>query len=147
MVPRPVMVALAVVLGVVALTGCGGASDSSGPRERVREVTPTAPPASAAPGSAASPPSTWGAGGTPEAAIAAHLRALTPAVEYATACSDAQVPADVGKWCSILLSDPTDIRTYAVGPVASEIVERLTVARDGAGWAVTAREPAPQVGD
>jgi hypothetical protein len=62
-----------------------------------------------------SPPLTFS---TPEGAIAAYLSAH--GLVYAGDCSVTSVPADIGKYCSILQKEQGSTSTYLVGPVASE---------------------------
>ena len=145
--------AVAVLVGLAA--GCGGSSGSSasGRRRHPTTTAATAPATTVAPATAppvtvpaTTPPATFGAGNTPEAAIAAYEVARTPSRQYAGPCADTDLSRDVGKWCSALLSDPTDTRTYSAGPAFAESEERLTLVRNGAIWAVTAHEPARQPG-
>jgi hypothetical protein len=149
-----VLVGAAIAL-VVLVAGCGGSSDSSasGRRRPVSTTAATAPATTVAPATvppttvpATTPPATFGAGNTPETAIAAYEVARTPSRQFAGPCADTELPRDVGKWCSALLSDPTDTRTYSVGPAFAESEERLTLVRTGAIWSVTAHEPSPRPG-
>jgi hypothetical protein len=142
----------AVAVLVALAAGCGGSSDSSGSdgrRPRPTTTAATAPATTVAPATSpptTTPPVTFGAGNTPESAIAAYEVARTPSRQFAGPCADTQLPQDVGKWCSALLSDPTDTRTYSVGPAFAESEERLTLVRTGAIWSVTAHEPSPRPG-
>ena len=145
-----VLVGTVAVLALLA-AGCGGSSESSasgGRRRHPATTAATAPPTTPAPATvpATTPPATFGAGNTPEAAISAYEVARTPSRQYAGPCTDTELPRDVGKWCSALLSDPTDSRTYSVGPAFAESEERLTLVRNGAIWSVTAHAPSPQPG-
>lgn len=54
---------------------------------------------------------------------------------YVSDCSKANVPMDVGKYCSALKHNHDVIRIYLVGPVASE-GDLYVLARSTQGWRV-----------
>jgi hypothetical protein len=46
----------------------------------------------------------------------------------------------------MLTSAPADARTFNIGPVSSEVSEKLTLEHRGAVWVVAAPEPGPHLG-
>ena len=70
---------------------------------------------------------------TPDFAIDKYLALRGHA--YIGNCSKSKVPVDVGKYCAALKHDDGVIRTYLVGPVASE-GELYVLARNTQGWRV-----------
>ena len=134
----------------VALGACGGSSGSDDTAGSAAPTVGSTAPAPTTLAPATLPPTTtspgFGSGACPEAAIAAYLRTLPNAPEYAGDCAATDLARDVGKWCSALQSDPTDSRRYIIGPTFSGAAEILTVDRRGAEWVVSAHTPAPQPG-
>ena len=76
-----------------------------------------------------------GATNTPEDAIGAGVEAAGE--RYAGDCSTVDPTADVGSYCSLLLEDHGSSRLYGVGPVASEITDRVTLSVEDHLWVVT----------
>lgn len=70
---------------------------------------------------------------TPEDAILRYLAAHGHS--YIGTCAKTSIPADIGRYCSILRQDNGVTRNYLVGPVASE-GDIFVVARRSQGWQV-----------
>ena len=136
---------VAVVIALVAtLAACGGSgSDAEGAADSGDTTETTA--VTVAPTTTTTLP-TFGSGATPEEAITAYLRTLPGAPGFAGDCATTQLPRDAGKYCAALTSTPAESRTYNIGPVSSEITEKLTLEHRGAVWVVVAHEPGPRLG-
>jgi hypothetical protein len=74
------------------------------------------------------------AANTPEDAIRARVEAIGE--RYVGDCAGADPSTDVGSYCSLLLEDHGSSRLYGVGPVASEITDRVTVTLEDGTWVV-----------
>jgi hypothetical protein len=116
------------VLSLLILTGCGTSSNSG------------APPSTKAPTTTTTTTRPTSGVATPEVAIRDYLAARDHS--YAGDCSRTSVPADIGKYCSILQEDNGMTRKYLVGPVASE-GDIYVVARDESGWRVASVTKTP----
>ncbi len=114
------------VLSLLVLTGCGTGNNRGAPPSTEAPTTTTTRTTSGA--------------ATPEIAIRDYLAARGHS--YAGACSRTSVPADIGKYCSILQKDNGMTRKYLVGPVASE-GDVYVVARDKSGWHVASVTKTP----
>jgi hypothetical protein len=148
---RRSLAAIAIVLAlafVATLAGCGGSgSDSEGAAGGggTAETTAATTASTVAPTTTTTRP-TFGSGGTPEEAIAAYVKTLPGAPGFAGDCAATQLPGDAGKYCAALTSAPAETRTYNIGPVSSEVTEKLTLEHRGAVWVVVAHEPGPRLG-
>jgi hypothetical protein len=137
------------VVLATALAACGGsgsdaegAADGGGTTETTTAATTAA---TVAPTTTTTLP-TFGSGATPDDAITAYVRTLPGSPGFAGDCATTQLPRDAGKYCAALTSGPAETRTYNIGPVSSEITEKLTLEHRGAVWVVVAHEPGPRLG-
>lgn len=60
---------------------------------------------------------------------------------YAGACAEAELPDDVGKYCSQVLSTTGAQAEVAIGPAFSEFTEVVTFAQSGGMWQATGVAP------
>ncbi len=119
------------VLAAAVLAGCGSSAKTGAPPTSLATSTIAATTTTATSPVLAS---------TPEDAIRAYLATRDHA--YIGDCSKSRVPADIGKYCSLLKADSGARRSYLVGPVASE-GDIVVVVRDARGWRVVSVSPTP----
>lgn len=131
------------VIALAVLAGCG--SSTKTPRSTASTTgtpatTSTSTPTTSITTTSTATTTTTPVASTPEGAIRDLLAAGNRA--YIGDCSTTSVPADIGKYCSILRKDNGATRSYLVGPVASE-GDIYVVARKAQGWSVVQVTPTP----